>query len=163
VRATILKDLKFIYTSTINLNLSTMNMNKRLISIIDDDSICRMLVKKQIECSEYETQVFEYENGHLAFQDLKSITHDPSVIPDVIFLDLFMPVMDGWEFLDELSKVAHIMAKSPQIYILSTSINVVDIERAEENPLVTGFIPKPIKLRQIQRIIHKIKYYGLTG
>lgn len=138
-------------------------MTKRIISIIDDDYICRMVVKKQIESSEYKTETHEFDNGHPALEHLMINSANPELLPDVIFLDIFMPNMDGWQFLEQLEPHAREMIKAPQIYVLSTSLDVADIERAEEHPLVTGFIPKPIKLRQIQRIIHKVKYYGLTG
>ncbi|MDC1221178.1 response regulator [Salibacteraceae bacterium] len=138
-------------------------MSKRIISIIDDDSICRMVVRKQIECSEYKTETNEFDNGFPAFEFLMSNMSQPEVLPDVIFLDIFMPNMNGWQFLEKLEPFSRTIVKAPQIYVLSTSLDVNDIERAEDHPLVTGFIPKPIKLRQIQRIIHKVKFYGLTG
>ncbi len=138
-------------------------MSKRIISIIDDDYIFRMLVRRQIESSQYVTETIEFDNGHAALEQLMKNQANSESLPNVIFLDIFIPNMDGWQFLEKLDQFARQMAKSPQIYVLSTSLNVDDIERAEEHPLVTGFIPKPVRLRQIQRIVHEVKYYGLTG
>lgn len=140
-----------------------MNTNTRNILMIDDDHICRMVVKKQIESSEYSTRIVEHEGARSAFEELKAKRGNAEDLPDVIFLDLFMPEVDGWQFLEMLEGIMHEMAKAPQIYILSTTIDERDIERADDHALVTGFIPKPIKMRQVQRIIYKVKFYGLTA
>jgi len=87
----------------------------------------------------------------------------PAELPDVLFLDIFMPILDGWQFLERFAELSSVITKSPQIFILSSTLDVNDIERAEENPLVSGFIPKPVNLRQVERIIHKTQYYGLTA
>lgn len=67
------------------------------------------------------------------------------------------------QFLERFAELSSVITKSPQIFILSSTLDVNDIERAEENPLVSGFIPKPVNLRQVGRIIHKSQYYGLTA
>jgi CheY-like chemotaxis protein len=138
-------------------------MSKRHIALIDDDAICRMVVKKQIASSEYDTETSEYINGFEAFQQLKLDANDPTKLPDVIFLDIFMPLMNGWEFLDRMEEIIGGLQKVPQIFVLSSTISVEDIERAENNSLVSGFIPKPVKLRQVQRIVNKAQYYSLSA
>lgn len=138
-------------------------MSKRHIALIDDDSICRMVVKKQIASSEYATETSEFANGFEALQQLKKDANDPSKLPDVIFLDIFMPIMNGWEFLERMEELRSGLQKVPQIFVLSTTISVDDIERAEGCPLVSGFIPKPVKMRQVQRIVNKAQYYSLSA
>jgi CheY-like chemotaxis protein len=74
-----------------------------------------------------------------------------------------MPLMNGWEFLDRMEEIIGGLQKVPQIFVLSSTISVEDIERAENNSLVSGFIPKPVKLRQVQRIVNKAQYYSLSA
>ncbi|MDB9701552.1 response regulator [Salibacteraceae bacterium] len=138
-------------------------MSKRHISIIDDDYICRMVVRKQVASSAYETRTSEFENGQAAVDYYIENSAAPAELPDVLFLDIFMPILDGWQFLERFAELSSVIIKSPQIFILSSTLDVNDIERAEENPLVSGFIPKPVNLRQVERIIHKSQYYGLTA
>ena len=88
-------------------------MTKRIISIIDDDYICRMVVKKQIESSEYKTETQEFDNGHPALEHLMLNSANPELLPDVIFLDIFMPNMDGWQFLEKLEPYARENDQSP--------------------------------------------------
>jgi len=86
----------------------------------------------------------------LAFFEGLTKTENPE-IPDAIFLDVNMPKIDGWEFLERYAKIEVI--KSPIIIMLSTSINPSDEHKAINNPLVKGFKNKPLSeehLRELQ-------------
>ena len=67
--------------------------------------------------------------------------------PDVVFLDINMPVMDGWEFLDSLKNMNH---KVP-VYIVSSSIEPDDLIKAKQEPMVVKFIEKPLGIKRIER------------
>jgi len=62
----------------------------------------------------------------------------------VVFLDLNMPIMNGWEFLDKLSKAKNEITMHYKLYILSSTINPDDQKKAKSNPLVSGFLSKPL-------------------
>ena len=71
-------------------------MGKRHISIIDDDYICRMIVRKQVASSAYDTCTSQFENGQSAIDFYLENSTAPDELPDVLFLDIFIPILDGW-------------------------------------------------------------------
>jgi CheY-like chemotaxis protein len=111
--------------------------------LIDDDATFVFLTKKIIKSTGVDAKIFEFANGRLAIDHLTNNSTDRSLMPDIIFLDLSMPVMDGWEFLDEY-KVLPQDLKDVTLYVFSSSISPYDINRARSYSMVTDFIIKPI-------------------
>lgn len=110
--------------------------------IIDDDPIFVLLFKKIIEKSERFNKVQNFPDGQFAIEELLKIHQEGSVLPDIIFLDLNMPNIDGWQFLEEIQK--HNFINKLTIYIVSSSIDSHEIERAKQYQCVKNFISKPI-------------------
>lgn len=79
-----------------------------------------------------------------ALDHLIANQHNPDALPDVILLDLNMPFMDGWQFLDRFEKINDLLQKQLVIYILSSSIDERDIQRSKEHPCVKDFFSKPL-------------------
>jgi CheY-like chemotaxis protein len=77
---------------------------------------------------------------------------DYEEFPDVIFLDLNMPEMDGWEFLEEFRKFPEWSLKKCQVYILSSSADHYDIERSRSYEMVRDFITKPLTADKLQSL-----------
>ncbi|WP_421763448.1 response regulator [Ekhidna sp.] len=107
---------------------------------MDDDPIfltlAELAIKKEID----KVQIFKAMNGEEAIEFLKNDT------VDIIFLDLNMPVMNGWEFLDTLPQLEN---KGGNIYVLTSSIDPSDQRKADENPLVTSMLEKPLDREKI--------------
>ena len=80
---------------------------------------------------------------------IKAISENAN-LPDYIFLDINMPVMDGWEFMDELSKMATAKLNNLHIYILTSSLDPSDYSKAELSPLIQGFISKPLEIEKVE-------------
>lgn len=125
--------------------------------LVDDDEIYNYTMKKMIEkgISDYEVKVFQ--DGNVA---LTNLINDIELCecPKAIFLDIDMPYLDGWEFLDELDKLN--LDHTPRIYVSSSTINPAEISRAEENNLVTEFISKPISREKLQDICNDLASLG---
>ncbi|MCW3121545.1 MAG: transcriptional regulator [Flavipsychrobacter sp.] len=112
--------------------------------IIDDDKLFVFLTRKTITTTHISTQISEFNDGQDAINYLKEIAGNEELLPDIILLDLSMPIMDGWEFLEEYTAILPLMNKKIKLYIFSSSISPHDIERAKEIPAVTDFIIKPL-------------------
>lgn len=135
-----------------------MGQKVELACIIDDDKIYVNLVKKIIEIKKLSENLLIYKNGKEAldyFKDIMESATDEDKLPDIIFLDLNMPVMDGWEFLNEFIKIKNSLHKKITLYVVSSSIDPRDLERAKSFNLVTDYLIKPIELKKFEKIFEK--------
>ncbi|MGB5943256.1 MAG: response regulator [Leeuwenhoekiella sp.] len=116
----------------------------KTICIIDDDPVFIFGAKKLIKNADFCDEILHYENAENALEDLKyKIAKQPEKIPEVILLDLNMPVMDGWNFMDEFIKVD--CPKKITIFIVTSSIDPADALRVKEySETVQDYIIKPI-------------------
>jgi len=114
------------------------------IALIDDDQVFNFITTKIITKST-DFQVTTYTNAQPAIQqfDTWSIS-EPDKLPDIIFLDINMPVMDGWEFLEALQKTASTTEKIYKVFIFFSSISSYDIEKSKQHRMVHDFVSKPL-------------------
>ncbi len=119
-------------------------MTPKNIFLIDDDKLFVFLIKKTIGLTGIPTNITDFTDGRAALEHLKKIAGDQELLPDIIFLDLRMPIMDGWEFLEEYVMVEPLLEKKNRLYVFSSSIAPHDIEKAKSIGLVNDFIIKPI-------------------
>lgn len=134
-----------------------MGQKIELACIIDDDKIYVNLVKKIIEIKHLSENLLIFKNGLEALDYFKVILTNMSEekLPDIIFLDLNMPVMDGWEFLGEFIKIKNNFDKKITLYVVSSSIDPRDLERAKSFNLITDYLIKPIELKKFEQIFEK--------
>lgn len=125
-------------------------MEKEII-IIDDDSIFRMIVSKTINKIDTSVIISECENGEIGLAKLESLTNSNHKI--IVFLDINMPILDGWGFLDEIEKRNFYNLPQLLIYMVSSSIDINDILRAKQYEFIKGFFHKPLKRNEIKAII----------
>lgn len=125
---------------------------------IDDDPITLMLCKKVIIKSEFSEIIDSVSNGKEAVQYFKNIldyknSENEISVPDYTLLDLNMPIMNGWEFLDIISSTEFsILHSSIKVIILSSSIDPKDIEKSKKYPIVIKFLSKPITQEKLQNL-----------
>lgn len=114
--------------------------------IIDDDSITIFGLRKLLSKHNAEMAIEEFKNGKMALDAIMDQINDNSALPDLIFLDINMPVMDGWAFLDEFLKLPS--SSSVNITIISSSIDIRDQEKWLSYTHKAGhkieFLTKPI-------------------
>jgi CheY-like chemotaxis protein len=135
-----------------------MGQKMELACIIDDDKIYVNLVRKIIEIKKLSENLLIFKNGLEALEYFKIILTNMTEekLPDIIFLDLNMPVMDGWEFLGEFIKIKNQFDKKITLYVVSSSIDPRDLERAKSFNLVTDYLIKPIELKKFEKIFDRI-------
>ncbi|MDL5048461.1 response regulator [Oscillatoria amoena NRMC-F 0135] len=120
--------------------------------LIDDDLVHAFIVEKMLQKTPECTNLLVFPDGGPAIEYFKSMATNADKLPDVIFLDIKMPVVDGWGFLEEFAKIKDSLAKKVRIYMLSSSKNPVDIEKAKSYGEVTDYLTKPISLNQYYSI-----------
>jgi CheY-like chemotaxis protein len=118
------------------------------ILMIEDDSITQILNKMVMKNTQFCNSVDVVFNGHLAIEYLENFTlnntENTLKKPDLILLDLNMPVMDGWDFLEMYNQKYAGLFPSTKILILSSTVNPNDKERAAQDPIIIGFENKPL-------------------
>lgn len=125
--------------------------------VIDDDPIVIFGLKRMLEHTSVDAKFVSFENGLEAMDYLRpKIQRRSKDLPDLIFVDLNMPIMDGWDFIENYTEeLGPVADKKPILYIVSSSIDQNDHERAERLSEVTGFIIKPVSVDELQKILQE--------
>ncbi len=126
------------------------------ITLIEDDEVIVFLTKKIIKESGNSELLNVLNNGKKALEYFEENIENLESIPDIIFLDISMPVIDGWEFLEEFKAIKNKILKPISIYITTSSISQIDVEKAKLNTLVNDFIIKPISLENFNEIMAEL-------
>lgn len=132
-----------------------MTINDKPVSVllIDDDEINNFISIKLIKKALLNTEIMACLNGKFAIEQLADIQRkDPEKMPDYILLDINMPIMNGWEFLDEYKRLNIDPQGKSKIYIISSSVFSNDINKAKSYPLVKDFISKPLNVEKIKEL-----------
>jgi CheY-like chemotaxis protein len=131
-------------------SFSALTAAPRLVYVLENDRISsvitELIVKKNLSGGEVRC----YPNGRVAFNDLAAAVRTNSEVPDLVLLDLDMPLMDGWEFLDALNGLP--AAHAVCVFVLTSSIHPDDLARATSYRAVNGFFTKPLDEDSIIRM-----------
>jgi CheY-like chemotaxis protein len=122
------------------------------IFLIDDDPIYLMLAGKIVSSADDRYVITEFMRAEEAMAFLMENKKNAGVLPDVILVDLSMPVMDGWSFLEQYDRLATEMAKVIPVYIVTSSISPEDIGRSKNYASVKDYFVKPLEKRKMQEI-----------
>lgn len=129
-----------------------------LILCVDDDPITLMLCKKTIAKTSFSREIITAKNGEEALQYFDSLkqNNETENLPQFIFLDLNMPVMGGWEFLDRFSSSDYSDYNTTKVVVLSSTIDPEDLEKAKKYSMVIDFLPKPINSIMLDYLTNRI-------
>ena len=119
--------------------------------LIEDDPITIMVCDRIIKMTSFAEKVKSCENGKIGIDYLSGLGEEEST-PKIIFLDINMPVMNGWDFLEEFEKIRSRFKLLPRIYLLSSTVDPEDYKKAQKFSLVQDFISKPLSKEALQNI-----------
>jgi len=126
-----------------------------LIMSIDDDPITSMLFKKVVQKTSFAKKIINATNGEEAITIINKITNDDTK-PQLLFLDLNMPIIGGWEFLDLFNNSNYYKSNNTKIIILTSTIDPDDIKKSKLYPNVIDFLSKPITVEMLNYLSIKI-------
>lgn len=134
--------------------------NIRKVYLIDDDEINNFICTNILKKIEFSDDVVAFESGTEALQALKDAAErgDEDQIPTVIFLDINMPIMNGWDFLEEYKRIKHLIKQPISLFMLSSSIYQADVERSKQYEEVVDFVTKPLNADILNEI--KDQYFA---
>lgn len=128
-------------------------MIKKLLCV-DDDKITLTLIKLVVSKAAFAQEIITKTNGKEALDYYIELAHNPTIeaYPELIFLDLNMPVMSGWDFLDEFSRNYYEKFSQTKIIILSSSTDPEEKAKANSYPMIIDYLAKPLTITALQNI-----------
>ncbi|MCW3076710.1 MAG: response regulator receiver [Bacteroidetes bacterium] len=116
--------------------------------LIDDNELDNFINERMLEANSFARKIYNCTNGKSALEFLNNIiasgSHENGINPDIMFVDLDMPIMDGFAFIENFMKIKHKGLENCKIVILTSSINIDDKTKAEKMDLKICFVNKPL-------------------
>lgn len=125
------------------------------VALVDDDKIFQFITKKILKSIPEVTKIIQFENGQDFFDFITKNPYNPEILPDLVFLDIQMPFMDGWQFMNEYTNLKLKFVKKMYISILSSSISIFDREKAKSYREIKNYLVKPIDKKEFINIVKK--------
>jgi CheY-like chemotaxis protein len=127
----------------------------RAVMLIDDNEIDNLINQKMIEAAAVTENIYTHTGAKSAIEFLRNMEKldiAEQVLPDIIFLDIDMPLMDGFQFLDEFEKLGKSIRKKCKIVMLTSSINPQDFNRSKQHENVKIYLNKPLSHETILKL-----------
>lgn len=124
--------------------------------VIDDDEINVFIIKKLVEKTGYIVSLTAKSNGQLALDYLTALVAKGETFPHLILVDINMPLVNGWEFLEIYEKLN--MPEQTHMYMVSSSVYENDIEKAKSYQAIKGFISKPLSLGRLTELLQLVSH-----
>ena len=131
-------------------------MKKTNICIVDDDKIYQFTMKLSLRHIENIGEISYFNEGLEAIDFILENRNDSKKLPDIIFLDINMPVMDGYQFIEEYRKVKSKLCKEITIYMLSSSIDPIDLGKVKNIDEVSSYYTKPIQREALKDLFQSL-------
>jgi two-component system chemotaxis response regulator CheY len=131
-----------------------MSARTPIVALVDDDKIFQLTASKTIKALQLSNNVLQFENGEDALKYLVDNAANADLLPDFIFLDINMPFVDGWMFLQDYASLKEALAKDISIFMVSSSIDPRDIHRARSIPDVLDYVVKPLTREKFIQLLN---------
>lgn len=127
------------------------------ILVVDDDQIYRYMANKMLMATGLTVDITFCKNGAEAWNFLQGKKLKNETFPDIIFLDINMPVMNGWELLKKISSMIKKTVQKIEIYIVTSSQDEKDIKHSEQIDFISGYLVKPVLSHTFHEILLSAK------
>jgi len=126
--------------------------------LIEDGLLDRLIIGKLLQKYNFTRSLLIFEDGRTALESLRQALarDDGQALPQVILLDLQMPHMDGWHFLEQYAQLPAHFTQHCLLYVLSASISPADIDRAKTHPMVKAYLIKPLTAAGLIHILEDL-------
>jgi CheY-like chemotaxis protein len=126
------------------------------VMLVDDNEIDNLINQKMIEASAIAELIYTHTGAKSAIEFLKNLdkiaASGGAYLPEIIFLDIDMPLMDGFQFLEEFDKMSENVRNTCKVIMLTSSMNPQDLSKAKKNAYVKKYINKPLTLENLETI-----------
>lgn len=134
-----------------------MTKKFKTVMLVDDNEIDNLINQKMIEASEFSSKILTHTGAKSALEYLKSIEimageDVEKFLPELIFLDIDMPLMDGFQFLEEYAVLSQKTKEFIKVIMLTSSINPQDLSKSKKNVYITQFFNKPLSIETLEKI-----------
>ena len=133
-----------------------MNYPYQKIFVIDDSEMDRYILSRVVNKCCFSKELIEFNMARKAINYLRENQNNETA-PEIIFLDINMPEMNGFEFLESLNSFPESLKNQFNVVMLTSSNNPADSERAFKNPLVRGYLNKPINQPKLEMVLEQVK------
>ncbi|MFY8003615.1 MAG: response regulator [Chitinophagaceae bacterium] len=130
------------------------------ICIIDDDEIYQFTSKINLKKINSSIEIIKFLNGEDAIHFFKNNANINELLPNIILLDINMPILNGWDFLAEYDEIAPSINKRIDIYVVSSSVDDIDYKKAKSIKKVADYLSKPI---QLETFVALIDHYNIEN
>ncbi|UAM98426.1 response regulator [Polaribacter litorisediminis] len=130
---------------------------KYSICFIDDDGVYKFFMQGVLNKKKLADNVITFADGEEAYEFINKNKEIPENLPDLIFLDINMPIMDGFQFMDEYMNIHKAIKKKITIFMVTSSIDPIDLERSKQYAEISDFITKPMKVSVLEEIINRLR------
>jgi CheY-like chemotaxis protein len=122
------------------------------VMLVDDNEIDNIINEKIIEANGFADSILVFQTGQEALDYLAENQNDDESLPEIIFLDINMPIMDGFQWLEDFERFTDLVKTKCRIIMLSSSISPKDIDRAASSRYVKKYLNKPLNSRYLDAI-----------
>lgn len=137
-----------------------MSTRPFIICIVDDDAVYQFITRKTLEKNNLAKKILIFSDGEEAINFMIDNVANATNLPDIIFLDINMPIMDGFQFMEEYVALKPSIGKKITVYMVTSSVDPVDINRAKNISDISDYIVKPINAEQFEAIINTLDIEG---